>query len=142
MIKKIVKMGLLFSMVFVSLRVGLVEAQSQNIKINPFLPQLPPKKEEPPPVPQEPAQNNIHSNYQSQQQFTQQAQNVPIEPPVLKISGLVWNTKRPQAIVNGRVVDVGDKFTVGDQAQDVKIISIAKEGIEVEFMGKNFNMTP
>ena len=55
------------------------------------------------------------------------ARNLPQERPAiqLQITGLVWNTERPQAIVNSQVVSVGD--TIGGN----KIIAIRREGIEV-----------
>ncbi len=43
----------------------------------------------------------------------------------VKINGIIWNTDMPQAIVNDRVVRVGDDL------QGAKILSIKKEGVEV-----------
>lgn len=51
--------------------------------------------------------------------------------PVLRIEGLVWNTSMPQAIVNGKVVKMGDVI------EGVKIVKIDKEGILIEFHGEN-----
>jgi len=51
--------------------------------------------------------------------------------PALSIEGLIWNTRIPQAIINGKVVRVGDVI------EDVKILKIDKEGIEVEYQGES-----
>lgn len=47
-------------------------------------------------------------------------------PPEARISGLVWNSDQPQAIVNGSVVNVGDDLA------GWTIIDISKEGVMVE----------
>ncbi len=59
-------------------------------------------------------------------------QEPKITPPNLVISGLVWNTPRPQAIVNEQVV------TIGDSIGDIKVLSINSQSIEIEFQGKRF----
>ena len=56
-----------------------------------------------------------------------------ITPPVFIISGLIWNSDRPQAIVDDQVVSVGD-FIRG-----VKIIGINRTGIEFIFEGQIYN---
>jgi len=53
-----------------------------------------------------------------------------IQMPQLVISGIIWNTDKPQAIVNGQVVEEGDTVS------KAKIIAINKDGIEVSFSGK------
>ncbi|NQT95898.1 MAG: general secretion pathway protein GspB [Candidatus Omnitrophica bacterium] len=50
--------------------------------------------------------------------------------PSLTISGLIWNTDMPQAIINGKVTKVGDTI------EGVKLIAVAKEGITVEYSGE------
>lgn len=50
---------------------------------------------------------------------------VPIEPPKLQVSGIVWNTKKPQAIIDEKVV------TIGDIVQDSKIVDIHKDGVDI-----------
>jgi len=54
---------------------------------------------------------------------------IKIEPPALILSGLVWNSSRPQAIVNGIIVRVGDEIS------GVKIEKIARDGVEGDFKG-------
>lgn len=50
---------------------------------------------------------------------------VQITMPSLEISGIVWNSERPQAIINQQV------FSVGDMIQNTKIIDITKTGITI-----------
>lgn len=50
--------------------------------------------------------------------------------PGLNVSGLVWNTVRPQAIINGQIVGIGDTVL------GVKIVDIQKAGIAVLFNEK------
>jgi len=59
-----------------------------------------------------------------------------IIPPKLIITGLVWNTDRPQAIINGQVVDIGDTL------QATKIVAINKTGVDISFKGKKITITP
>ncbi len=55
----------------------------------------------------------------------------PAEPlPNLNILGLIWDTDRPQAIINGQIVGIGDVVS------EVKIIDIQKTGIKVLFQGR------
>ena len=46
-------------------------------------------------------------------------------PPSVKISGLVWNTERPQAIINNNVYDIGDSI------EGWTITNISKDGITI-----------
>jgi hypothetical protein len=55
-----------------------------------------------------------------------------IKPPELSIQGLVWGKIAPQAIVNNKVVSVGD---IIDEA---RIIGINKEGIRILFKNEIF----
>jgi outer membrane biosynthesis protein TonB len=57
-------------------------------------------------------------------------------PPELVITGLIWNTDRPQAIVNGQIVDIGDTI------ESTKIVAIRKTGIEISFDGRTITITP
>ena len=93
---------------------------------NPFTPQLPKKEitnaEITPPViakTQETPEINVSGE---------------IAPPQLSIAGLVWDTDRPQAIVNSRVVGIGD--TIDNSV----ITNIKKTGIDVLYQGKHFTI--
>ena len=50
--------------------------------------------------------------------------------PTLTVQGVIWGTKIPQAIINNKVVKTGDTI------EDVRIISIDKEGITVFYKGR------
>ena len=56
-------------------------------------------------------------------------------PPKLNIHGIVWGSARPQAIINNKVVDIGDTIA------DIKITNIASNGIDVIYKGKNFTLS-
>jgi hypothetical protein len=54
-----------------------------------------------------------------------------LEPlPDINIAGVVWNTDRPQAIINGQIVGIGDTVS------GVTILDIKKMGITVLFQGR------
>ncbi len=55
-----------------------------------------------------------------------------IEPPILTVTGLIWNAQKPQAIVNGQIVSIGDTL------KDITIIDIHQKGIEIIFSNKTF----
>jgi len=55
--------------------------------------------------------------------------------PALVVTGVVWGTDIPQAIINDKVVRQGDSIN------DVKIIEINKEGISVVFQGRQYNVS-
>lgn len=56
--------------------------------------------------------------------------------PSLKVTGLVWNTDQPRAIINGQIVGIGDTV------QDVKILNISKDSIEILFDGETTVIHP
>lgn len=56
---------------------------------------------------------------------------VPEKPfPNLDVLGLIWNTERPQAIINGQIVGIGDMIF------EVEIVDIQKTGVTVLFHGR------
>ena len=59
-----------------------------------------------------------------------------VTAPNLNISGLVWNSNRPQAIINGQVVSIGDTIN------DVKIVNIKKTGVEISYQGVTMTIKP
>ncbi len=52
------------------------------------------------------------------------------------LEGFVWNTKRPQAIINGQVVEVGSKI------ENAEILDIQKGGVKMRYKGKEFFLRP
>ena len=63
-------------------------------------------------------------------------EQVPIDPlPSLTIQGMVWGGTLPQAIINNKVVKIGDTI------EGVRIIGIKKEGITVFFGNREYNLS-
>ena len=65
-----------------------------------------------------------------------QAPPAPAKPPAVVITGLIWNSDRPQAIINGQVVDIGDNIG------EMEIVSINKTGIDLLYQGEKITLTP
>jgi hypothetical protein len=62
---------------------------------------------------------------------------VPERPvPDVIINGIIWNSDRPQAIINGRIVDIGDTIF------EIQITGIQKTGIEGLFDGRVVTLKP
>lgn len=97
---------------------------------NPFaskLPIPPPVIETAPPSTEQPTGPNIGGQMMpGLQTDVKQEKQTPL--PELVLTGLVWNSKRPQAIINGSVVDIGDRIA------DVEIVAIQKDGVDVKFL--------
>jgi hypothetical protein len=56
---------------------------------------------------------------------------VPPSPlPYLDIQGIVWGSELPQAIINNKVVKIGDVV------EDVRVVDISKKGITVFYNGR------
>jgi hypothetical protein len=53
----------------------------------------------------------------------------------VKINGIIWSADMPQAIINDRVLKVGD------EVQGAKILSIKKDGVEVSHKGMKYILT-
>lgn len=53
------------------------------------------------------------------------------------VSGLIWNSDRPQAIVNGRIVGIGDILP-----DNWEITHISREGVKVSAHGHAFLIEP
>ncbi len=130
-------------MTFFPLRVWAEEPGSINnmegkeavLVTNPFQPKLP--KKIIPKTEKEPEQISIKEPPPVTQNMTPPTKPAekPVPPP-LTITGVVWNTDRPQAIINGQVVDQGDVVS------EVKIVSIKKTSIGIEFQGSESTLTP
>ena len=119
------------------------ELRQRNLKIqefsealkkmrNPFVSQLPPAppKLVPSPLPTPPVSNTPPVNNNS-------VQTTPSGPKAqdmasgINVSGIVWNTTRPQAIVNEKIVSVGDKVN------DFEIKAIKKSGVVFKILGQS-----
>ncbi len=95
---------------------------------NPFIPQLPVAQ----PVENTPTMPINTRISTPSPEGTEEA----IPTPQVTLSGLVWNSTRPQAIMNGRVVNIGDKIDVWT------IRNISKQGVELTFEGTDFLVEP
>ncbi|MBF0523456.1 MAG: hypothetical protein HQL24_10450 [Candidatus Omnitrophica bacterium] len=120
---------------------------------NPFVPKLPietPLEDIPKPLPSQPI---VNKNAQEEKQFTEKKK---IEPPQnskktapeketapnLTITGIIWDTDKPQAIINDRVVTIGSTFFESNNAREIKILKIHKTGIEISCNNKIWTITP
>ncbi len=54
--------------------------------------------------------------------------------PALTVQGIVWGGQTPQAIINNKVVKVGDTI------ENVEIIDITKNGVDVFFEDQEYNL--
>ena len=93
---------------------------------SPFTPQTPR------PVSTESDENQADSNPLSTSPESGEAEPAAVTLPAIKLSGIVWETPRPQAIVNDQVV------SVGDEVADIQIVDIQKEKITVKYRGVLF----
>jgi hypothetical protein len=55
--------------------------------------------------------------------------------PELTVQGLIWGSSLPQAIVNNKVVKVGDKI------EGAEVVSIDKQGVTVLFANKEHKLS-
>lgn len=111
---------------------------------NPFTPQLP-KKIKIVEDKQKTVPENITKNPLDKAKTNDQKIQIPVagEPkvpelpqPKFIVTGIIWNSDRPQAIINGQVVDIGDVV------QEFKIESIDPLGIEVSIRGVKMTVKP
>lgn len=118
---------------------------------NPFVPQLPEK-----PKIDETATTSVQTQLQQTgttpppansgtgttppKTAAQGGETTPVPPPVPKpnfrISGLIWNSPRPQVIINGQVLDIGDEI------QGFRIESINQTGVDVSIRGVTLTVEP
>ncbi len=75
----------------------------------------------------------------SKQPVTRQKSLSPVPPlPRLEVTGVVWNSDRPQAIINNTVVGIGDII----ENTKIKVVDIRKDAIDIIFAGKKITITP
>jgi len=76
---------------------------------------------------------------QSTKPTTKKPVQQKVEPPIINlpqftISGVIWNTERPQAIINNRVVGIGDTVA------EARIVAIRKTGIDINYRNTLFTL--
>ena len=69
---------------------------------------------------------------QGQEETQGPTEEQALSAPHLKVEGIVWGGRFPQAIVNDKVVKIGDKIA------GLRIISIDKDGIIAFFQGRRY----
>ena len=119
-----------------------IEARLSSMK-NPFKSQLPvpeiedieeePESDEDEVEPLlEPEPNEAASNEEGLTDPSPKAVEIEeiIPLPDVKVSGIIWNSDRPQAIINGLIVDIGDNIL------GIQITEIRKTGIDGLFHGR------
>ena len=110
-------------------------AEEVAVLRNPFIPQLPREEKAPKPMMAPQDTNGEKGALSSPEvQGTRDKAPSPISAPVMNIKGLIWNSDRPQAIVNDKIVQVGD--TVNGS----KILAIHGTGIDILHQGISFTI--
>lgn len=61
--------------------------------------------------------------------------NPAATPPALVVKGIIWGSDLAQAIINDKVVKIGDTI------EGAEIIGITKEGVEFNFGGMVYNLS-
>ena len=124
-----------------------LESKLLSIK-NPFKSQLPQKEPEPDPVvpeqqphivppplpPEQPVPPKQIPDFPKPKVVDTIRENIPtpeIPVPSVTITGIIWNSDRPQAIINGQIVDIGDTVS------DLTITDIQQSSIKATFHGKS-----
>lgn len=64
----------------------------------------------------------------------QPMQTAPIQPPSLQLQGVLWGSSRPQAIINRKIVSVGDVI------EEAKIVDIGKNSIKISYREQEFEI--
>ena len=54
--------------------------------------------------------------------------------PALTVSGIAWGGSYPRAIINGKIVKIGDTI------EGAEILEIKKEGVVVSYKGQEFTI--
>ncbi len=62
-------------------------------------------------------------------------EEAPANVDFLKLSGVLWNSDEPRAIINGRVVNVGG------MVEGAEVVSIGQSRVDVRYKGKEFTLT-
>jgi len=67
-----------------------------------------------------------------------------IKLPEMVFQGMIWNSDRPQAIIDNRVYDINDAVQIGtgELKDEVKIMDITRGGIYLRYKEKDFVVRP
>ena len=128
-----------------------IDVSDGGIKLpmrNPFKPQIPAVViEEKVEVPEEVLIEIEEGVYEVAEQAAEFVEPEITGTPRLYISGLIWNSERPQAIINGNIVEVGDRmFKINtdnrETIPEIKFVDISKEGVAVAYEDKIIILKP
>jgi len=72
----------------------------------------------------------VYSEKKKEQEPEAKLKAKPLPP--LTVQGIIWGTPLPQAIINGKVLKIGDMI------DGVEITRIDKEGVEVFYAGRSY----
>ncbi|MFH1479618.1 MAG: hypothetical protein ABIG92_07645 [Candidatus Omnitrophota bacterium] len=62
--------------------------------------------------------------------------------PSIQLQGMIWNSTRPQAIINDKAYDVNDVISTGEIGDGIRIVDITEKGIHLKYKGKFFTVRP
>ena len=62
--------------------------------------------------------------------------------PKVACQGMIWNSIRPQAIINGEIYDINDTLEIESEETKVTIKDITKDGIYLRYKGRDFIVRP
>ena len=100
---------------------------------NPFKSFLPEEEEEEEELPVEEIDSITPAIPVTQEPIVEEEEEVVL--PELVVSGLIWNTDRPQAIINDTVVSSGDLI------EQAEVVNITKVGVAVLYKSEIFIIT-
>jgi len=109
----------------------------EGIYTNPFIPKLPEKKVEIIPEIVEPIIEAPPIEVETPVQPVEivETSKLIVEAPELSISGLIWNSEFPQAIVNNQIIQLGDTI------EGATIVGIHQDGIDITYEGDQFTIS-
>lgn len=61
-------------------------------------------------------------------------QQLSVELPSLTLQGVFWGITNPQAIINRRILSVGDEL------EGAKLVAVQKDAVTVSYQGQNFTL--
>lgn len=61
-------------------------------------------------------------------------ETVKVQLPVLTVQGIVWGSTLPQAIINNRVLKIGDTI------EGARVIDVNKDGVTLFYGGQQYNL--
>lgn len=60
--------------------------------------------------------------------------------PRLALQGMIWNSMKPQTVINNKIYGVNDMISAGEYKIEIK--DITRSGVHLEYRGKEFIVRP